>query len=163
MVEATRTLGSQLESLGGYFQKQDQGYLLCRIPAEHFRECADSLPRLGVIVRESLQVIDVSEEHADLELRIKNARQTRDRLLALLATTEEVADLLLVEKELHRLTEEVERLEGALRVLSHRVAYSSLEIHLRSVAPPTRSRQPQSPSRFPWINQVGVERLLNAF
>ena len=48
--------------------------------------------------------------------------------------TGKLADTLLVEKELSRVRLEIERLEGRLRFLSHRISYSTITVTLKEAA-----------------------------
>ena len=69
--------------------------------------------------------------------------------------------VLQVEAEVSRLIGEIERLEGRLRLLKHRVAFASLTVELSF-----QDRRPPSgaaTSPFPWINALNVDDLLNEF
>ncbi|MGE0555392.1 MAG: DUF4349 domain-containing protein, partial [Gemmatimonadales bacterium] len=79
---------------------------------------------------------DVGEEYVDIEARIGNARRLEERLVIMLATrTGKLEEALAVERELARVRESIERLEGRLRYLGARVAESTITIELYEPAP----------------------------
>ena len=66
------------------------------------------------------------------------------RLLGHLSRSAKLADTLAVERELSRVRMEIERLEGRMRYLQHRIAYCTLDITLRPVARTQPLVPPQS-------------------
>src|SRR5207248_5952700 len=75
-------------------------------------------------------------EFVDSQATLRNLQQTESRLLAHLNRTGRLADTLLVEKELTRVRGEIERLEGRLRFLSHRVLFSTLTVTISEAPRP---------------------------
>jgi hypothetical protein len=103
----------------------------------------------------------VSEEFVDLTARTANARRLEERLLELLATrTGKLQDVLSVERELARVREEIERMEGRLRYLKTRTELSTLSVALHEPPPlvsPNPGRNPLAEAvREAWRNFVGV-------
>jgi Domain of unknown function (DUF4349) len=134
-----------------------------RVPAARFVELTRSIPSFGVVVKESLQALEVTKEHRDLNLRIETAEKARQRLAVLLERADKVEDILKIEHEIRRLTEEIERLKGELRYLSDRIAYSTVAVLFRSAAPEPLPLPRRARSRFEWINEIGVEHVLADF
>jgi uncharacterized membrane protein YccC len=153
----------KVESLGGYLENRANERVTVRVPAARFSELVAAVPSFGVVVKESLQALDVTREHRDLNLRIETAEKARQRLAAILERADRVEDILRIEQELRRLTEEIERLKGELRYLSDRIAYSTFAVLFRSTAPEARPLPRRARSRFAWINEIGVERVLADF
>jgi hypothetical protein len=148
--------------LGGYIARRDDGTLTCRVPADRSTDIVTTLKGYGRVLRESMQAQDITKEYLDVEIRLDNARRARDRLLALLERADKVTDILEIEAQLRRLTEEIERTEGELRYLKDQVMMSTVTVTFAPVAPPTRGGN-RRPSRFDWINRVGVEHVLRDF
>ncbi|MFO1077055.1 MAG: DUF4349 domain-containing protein [Planctomycetota bacterium] len=149
---------------GGYLQQQVGTAVTVRLPAARFDEAFMHLRAAGRVLREMRKADDVTEEFLDLGIRIDNARKSRERLLEVLKRAEKVEDVLAVEKELSRLTEELERMEGRQKYLADRVAMATLMASFSAVAeapPPPRHRR--EPSRFAWLNVVGAERVMEDF
>jgi hypothetical protein len=103
---------------------------------------------------------DVGEEYVDLTARAVNARRLEERLLDILGTrTGKLQDVLSVERELARVREEIERIDGRLRYLKTRASLSTLSVALHEPPPVIASsgRNPVAEAfRQAWRNFVGV-------
>lgn len=149
-------------SWGGYLSQQEDNQLTVRVPAARFDEAFAWLHGIGRVRSESKQATDVTDQYLDLGIRLDNAKKSRERLLALLAKADKVEDILKIEEQLRRLTEEIERFEGQLKRLQDQVALAT--ITARFVAPAAAPDRPGGrPSRFPWIRAIGAERMLEGF
>ena len=151
-----------VEEAGGYLESRDDAEVTCRIPVDRFFPLLERVPALGRVVRESLNARDVTREVMDLDLRIDNAERARVRLLDLLERATDTEAILQIEKELRRLTEEIERMRGAVKFLRQQISYSTLTVVFHTDAPAVTSRRRHG-SRFPWIEALGVDRVLGAF
>ncbi|HIJ74114.1 MAG TPA: DUF4349 domain-containing protein [Candidatus Hydrogenedentes bacterium] len=108
--------------------------LQVRVPADRFEETMQYLDGLGRVQERHVSSEDVTEEFVDTQARVRNFKRTEERLLEHLERTAKLEDILSVERELARVRGEVERLEGRLRFLSHRVAFSTITASLREKA-----------------------------
>jgi hypothetical protein len=78
----------------------------------------------------------VGEEFTDISARVVNGRRLEQRLIELIATrTGKLSDVLEIERELARVREEIERMEGRLRYLEAHAAVSSLSIRVHEPGP----------------------------
>jgi hypothetical protein len=154
---------AKAEGLGGYLESREDARVTVRVPAARFQELLAMMPSFGLVAREDLKALDVTKQYTDLGLRLGTAEKARERLVALLARAEKVEDILKIEAEVRRLDEEIERLKGEIRFLSDRIAWSTLEVLFRSSAPEPVPLPRRALSRFPWINKVGVEHVLEEF
>ena len=85
-----------------------------------------------MLLSESTNAEDITEQYFDLQARLSNARKLEARLLELLAKQAgKITDVLQVERELSRVREEVERFQGKLRLFDHLVDLSTLTVHLQ--------------------------------
>lgn len=160
--DATAQFLSRVKEWGGYLSQQENDQLTVRIPAGRFDEAFSWLRGLGRVRSESKQASDVTDQYLDLGIRLDNAKKSRERLLVLLAKAEKVEDMLKIEEQLRRLTEEIERFEGQMKRLQDQVALAT--ITARFVAPAAAPDRPGGrPSRFAWIRAVGAERMLEGF
>lgn len=148
-----------IEAFGGYSSQRNAQQMVFRVPAEKFREALDALKKLGDVLRLDWAAQDVGEEYRDLQIRLKNNLDMRERLLVMLAGAKEVEDALAVEQQLERITLEIERINGQLRSLQDRLAYSTISIQFSPIAV---TQVPKSDYRlpFPWLNQLGLEFLM---
>lgn len=148
-----------IESFGGYSSQRNAQQMVFRVPAEKFREALDALKKLGDVLRLDWAAQDVGEEYRDLQIRLKNNLDMRERLLVMLAGAKEIEAALAVEEQLERITLEIERINGQLRSLQDRLAYSTISIQFSPIAV---TQVPKSDYRlpFPWLNQLGLEFLM---
>lgn len=149
-----------VESHGGYASERSQYAMTFRVPAAHFREVLDGLDALGDTLSLDWQAADVSEQYRDLDVRLRNALSMQARLQALLDQAESIEDALAIERELERVTLQIEQMRGQLRVLTDRIAFSTITLRFQQVA---TSDVPTDEYRLPfgWLNGMGVERLLS--
>jgi uncharacterized protein DUF4349 len=104
---------------------------------------------------------DVSEEFVDLTARVANGHRLEDRLVELLRTrTGKLQDVLSVERELARVREEIERMEGRMRFLKTSAQLSTLSVNLFEPPPIVASHPGRSvigeAFKTAWRNFMGV-------
>ncbi len=105
-----------------------------RIPVDQYEEFLAAARELGEVRRVRVDSQDVTEEFYDVEARIRNKKKEEDRLLELLDTaTGELEDILAVERELSRVREEIERVEGRLRVLKDLTSLTTINLSVTEV------------------------------
>lgn len=127
---------------GGYSVLRSNSSITVKLPTERLGEHLEAARDLGEVKDESVSATDVSEEHVDLGVRIENARRLRDRLRELAAQGASVSEILEVERELARVTTELERLEAQMRLLENRTTFATLTVRLVT---------PSSPGPLGWI------------
>ncbi|MCA8952610.1 MAG: DUF4349 domain-containing protein [Planctomycetes bacterium] len=152
----------QVAGWQGYLQSRVDTRVTVRLPATRFDAAFEALRQTGRVLREARRANDVTEEYLDLEIRLDNASKSRDRLLALLERADKVEDILAIEKELRRLTDEIETMEGRRKYLADQVALATVTAEFRAVSEPPPDRR-RRPSRFDWVNRVGAERVMGDF
>jgi len=142
--EVVQQVRQVAEEFGGYVatlsqtRKPDGSWsatLILRIPTENYHKALSRLQQLGQVDELREQVQDVTEEFVDLEARLRNLKRSEQHLLELLKRTGKVGELLQVEKELSLRRQEIERLEGRLRYLSHQVGFSTICVTLNEFRP----------------------------
>ena len=155
-VKAVKALA---EKLGGYTLRMTLSAIAIRVPAEKFDSAAEELARLGTVIEKDVAAQDVTDQVLDLQVRLKNAKATQQKLLALLEKSQAVRDTLEIEKELQRITTEIERLEGQLNKLSHEVAFSMLTVLFNQTKNAPAETQVKLP--FYWLGRIGLNELLS--
>ncbi len=134
-----------------------------RVPATDFQAVLDKLPLMGVIRHRQISSQDVTAQFQDITLRLDTALKSRTRLTALLERAEKMEDILRIEAEVRRLTQEIESMKGRLRQLSDQIAFSTITVDFQKDAPEIAPLNRQRYSRFAWIRRVGLERVLSDF
>ena len=132
-----------------------------KVPASRFDELTEGLEPLGRLQFVNVGAEDVSEEFVDLTARVANGRRLEDRLVELLRTrTGKLQDVLTVERELARVREEIERMEGRMRFLKTSAQLSTLSVNLYEPAPILASHPGRNAIaeafKNAWRNFVGV-------
>jgi hypothetical protein len=143
--------------IGGYLAVRNDAQITIRVPRERFDEALGQIEKLGDVLHRSVTAEDVTDQFMDLEVRLKNARAVRDQLQALLAKAG-VKDALEIEKELGRVTESIEQMEGKLKLLRDKIAFSTITVTFQPVETQT-VRDTTLP--FPWLSELGLSTLLN--
>jgi hypothetical protein len=137
-----------------------QATLELKVPSARFDELTEGLQPIGRLEFVNVSAEDVSEEFVDLAARAANGRKLEERLIELIRTrTGKLQDVLSVERELARVREEIERIEGRLRYLKTRAQLSTLSVTLHEPMPivATQGRGPIAEAfREAWRNFVGV-------
>jgi hypothetical protein len=102
-----------------------------RIPAPQLPVALAELKSLGRVELENQNGEEVTQQHADLVARLKNSRETEQRLQAILTQrTGKISDVLEVEQEIARVRGEIEQMEAEQKNLEHRVDFATLDLKL---------------------------------
>lgn len=102
-----------------------------RIPAAQLVAAVAELKALGRVENENQTGEEVTQQHADLVARLKNSRETEQRLQDVLRTrTGKVKDVLEVEEEIARVRGEIEQMEAEQQTLEHRVNFATIDLKL---------------------------------
>jgi Domain of unknown function (DUF4349) len=137
-----------------------QATLELKVPSTRFDELTEGLLPIGRLEFVNVGAEDVSEEFVDLTARVTNGRRLEERLVELLRTrTGKLQDVLSVERELARVREEIERMEGRLRYLKTSAQLSTLSVSLHEPVPIVATHGPGpivEAFRAAWRNFVGV-------
>ena len=103
-----------------------------RIPASELAAATSELKALGRVETETQKGEEVTTQHADLVARLKNARETEQRLINVLRTrTGKVSDVLEVEQEIARVRVGIEQMEAERKAVEHRVDFATVDLKLK--------------------------------
>jgi len=116
-------------------QKQANGKLrgevIVKVVPENLHRFLQKIRGLGELKNQTLGTEDVTKAYFDTDARLKNARVMEQRLIEMLKTkTGKVSDLLQVEKELGRVREEIEKMQGELKYWDSQVQFATVTISL---------------------------------
>ena len=125
---------------GGYVATQDssklpngklQGTIVIKVAPQNLDRFLQKARSLGELKNQTLGTQDVTKTYFDTDARLRNAKRMEERLLAMLQTkTGKVSDLLQVEKELGRVREQIEQMQGELKYYDALVQYATVTISL---------------------------------
>lgn len=156
--ESLATVERIARDQGGFLAVKHDREIVVRVPREKFEIAMAAIGKTGDVLHRDIQAQDVTEEVVDLEIRIKNAHAMQDRLKALLQKAA-VKEAIEIEKELNRVTQELELLEGKIKVLKDKIAYSTITVVFE---PRTSNVQAtRAPLPFAWLKEMGLPSLLS--
>ncbi|HVF72569.1 MAG TPA: DUF4349 domain-containing protein [Chthoniobacterales bacterium] len=108
-----------------------RGEIIVKVLPENLDRFLGKLRGIGELKNQALTTEDVTKAYFDTESRLKSARMMEQRLIEILKTkSNKVADLLEVEKELGRVREQIETMQGELKFMDSQVAFATVTITL---------------------------------
>lgn len=143
---------------GGYLVKRSDRSITIRIPAAKFDGSLGELSKLGDVLHREVDVRDVTDEFLDLNTRLRNYEVVRERLEQLMHQAAKVEDALAVERELERVTTEIEKMKGKVKLLKELIAFSTITLELQPRPVDQIDSQVHMP--FPWLGSLGLSELL---
>lgn len=147
------------KDVGGYLAVRSDTAITIRVPRERFEDALKQVEKTGDVVHRDVQAEDVTDQFVDLDARLRNAQAMRDRLQELLkkATTKEALE---IEIQLERVMGEIEAMQGKLKLLKDKIAFSMITV---TFAARGEAAVRDMPLRlpFPWLNSLGLPRLLS--
>ena len=124
-----RELGGWVVSTNRF--EKHRGFISFRVPAEALDKATARLREMAVEVKaEVSDSRDVTDEYFDLRARLDNQEATEEALLKLLGRAETVEAALKVQQTLTGVQEEVERLQGKIKLLEETSAFSLVSVNL---------------------------------
>src|SRR5438876_2286503 len=119
-----------------------RGTVVVKVLPENLDRFLQKVRGLGELKNQTLGTEDVTKAYFDTDARLKNAHVMEQRLIDMLKTkTGKVSDLLQVEKELGRVREEIEKMQGELKYWDSQVQFATVTISLAE-------KDMEEPARF---------------
>jgi len=152
-----KTASAQIVALvkaqGGYVQQQNNQFMVLKVPAAELEKTIAELEKVGRVVDKRISAEDVTDTMFDINTRIDNLEKLREQMLTLLAKSTKMTDMITIEKELARITNELELLKGRKRNMEGRISFSKLTVNLVTELP---QQQVQRMIPVPWVKSVGA-------
>jgi hypothetical protein len=103
-----------------------------RVPIAQFSAFRSAVRSLGEVSSDTINTEDLTEEYYDLEANIKNLRAEQESWRDMLKkTSDKLESLIAVKRELDRVTDEIQRKEGKLRLLANLTDLTTVNIQIR--------------------------------
>ncbi|HEX8373065.1 MAG TPA: DUF4349 domain-containing protein [Chthoniobacterales bacterium] len=133
-------LGTAATQAGGYVATKNsarggngklRGTVVIKVLPQHLDGFLLELRSFGEVKNQTLGTQDVTKEYSDTAARLRNAQRMEERLLEMLADAKgKISDILQVEKELGRVRESIETMQGELKLYDSLVSYATVTISL---------------------------------
>lgn len=127
---------AEAASRGGYTFQETADSVTVKVPNAKMEEMIIMCAGIGTISSKYVHIVDVTAEFQDLDIRLMNAKKFQTRLRELVDRATKVPEILEVERELSRVTTEVERLEGQMRVLKNQTTFATFHVSVKKEVRP---------------------------
>jgi len=108
-----------------------KGQIVVKVLPENLDRFLQKLRGLGELKNQTLGTEDITKTYLDTDARLKNARVMEQRLIDMLKKkSDDINDLLQVEKELGRVREQIEQMQGDLKFWDSQVQFATVTISL---------------------------------
>jgi len=108
-----------------------KGEIVVKVLPENLDRFLQRVRALGELKNQNLAAEDITKAYFDTDARLKNARVMEQRLIDILKKkSDDINDLLQVEKELARVREQIERMQGELKFWDSQVRFATVTIAL---------------------------------
>jgi hypothetical protein len=132
-----------------------------RFPAGRSQDSLSQLKNLGSLLEESQSSSDITSQYVDLAARLSNARNSEQRLLALMRErTGTLKDVVEVEHEIASVRETIERMEAQLKDLNNKVEFVTIQLELSEQY--HAELQPSAPSTRTELRNAAIDGIRSA-
>jgi predicted nucleic acid-binding Zn-ribbon protein len=132
-----------------------------RLPASQTESGLAELKKLGRLTNESQNSSDITSQYVDLAARLSNARNSEQRLLALMRDRAgDLKDVVAMEREIASVRENIERMEAQQKDLDNKVQYVTIQLELTEEY--HAELEPPSPSTRVQLQNASVEGIRSA-
>jgi hypothetical protein len=153
-------IAESARSMGGFVFSQSDDAIVVRVPAARFMAFMGQIDSGYDVLHREVQAQDVGDEFRDVEVRIRNLQAERDGIAALLERGLSVEQVLVVERELERVTSELEQMRARQRFLADRIALSTITVMFRPQPHDTIDQPEVFQLPFAWLESLGLPNLL---
>ena len=117
------------------YQAYRSARFVLRVPVERFDSIVNGggLETLGNVTSKDSNAQNITAQFYDTESRLASLRTEEERLLAMLAKSDTVADMIAIEARLSEIRYNIESLTSTLRNWQNQVDYSDLTLYIQEV------------------------------
>lgn len=157
---AMKAIIAAAERDGGWFSSLSDDSVTIRIPVARLAALLETGKSLGTLVDKSYRSQDLSDELLQLKTRLRSRRETLNRYLEVLKGADS-GSTVTVGRAIAQSINEIEGIEGRIRLLTHQAAYAQATFSFRFRDRAAPSNDGSSP--FAWINALNLSTVLNDF
>ncbi len=143
--------------LGGYVEQSStsidnnlpEAQMSIRVPQARFDDAMKRLSRLGKVGANSTSSLDVTNQVADTDARLREMRAEEESYIAMLRGTKHVEDTLAVRDRLDNVRQQIASLEAQDKTMRSQATYSTISLTLTQEAV-----KPKAPVQPSWFDQA---------
>jgi hypothetical protein len=148
--EATRIV----EARGGYVEQLDADKAVFRVPVKEFKDVFDRLLKLGNVLEQSVRTEDITDAFMDVDSRLNIARNTRRRLMKLLAKAKSEKEKIRILHEIERLSIRIETLTAQRDHLLSEARFSRITLRVEARRLNESTVRRERIKAFEWIHKL---------
>jgi hypothetical protein len=143
--ELVKGIDEQISELGGYIESSDisgnglddenrrYATYKIRIPSDKSKQFTGYISKNSAITRKQINTEDVTLQYVDIESRINALKEEKKSLEGLLASANQLSDVITVRDRLTDVIAEIESYTSKLRTLSNLVEYTTVTLNVSEV------------------------------
>jgi len=156
--EGIDALTALAKSLDGKVERVGGNNVTIRVPVSTFKTSFEQVLELGEVLDKQITAQDVTASFTAVELRLKTAKSTRDRLIDLLARAKDEQEKLTLVREIQRLTQQILGMESQSRTLERLAAMARITVELVPRQALAWQNAGDEAAEFAWIRQLSPFR-----
>ncbi len=142
-------LASWTQSNGGYefsknqYKSGDATVMeaTLKLPPDKLNAFLDFAAQSGTVVNSSVDAQDITDSYYDVQTRLASKRKSLEQYYELLKNTQTVEEIVTVQQSINQLTEEIEALEGSLKLWDSQIDYSDVHVFIREYSDPVKIKK----------------------
>lgn len=141
------------EARGGYFPERTDERLTLRVPVAQTEALLAHAATLGTVAQQTEQAEDLAVSLRKTETMLRSRKEVLERYFAVLDHASP-STVVTVEREMTTLVQQIEVLEGQVRLMRHRMAWAKIIVDF--AFPQRRMPLANGDSSFDWLNSVNL-------
>ena len=154
-VKGVKAASSIAEKYSGYTEFSDNSTANVKIPVAKAQNALKDFEAIGSVKSKTITANDITEHYTDTQVRLENLRRLQKRLSELLTRANRVEDILRIERELARVTTDLERHQARMNVLTKQVEMVDFQINFNAVVTPAEISRTIIPVM--WVRKLGSD------
>lgn len=102
-----------------------------KLPPEQMNLFLEFAAQSGEVINSNLDSQDITDEYYDVKTRLESKRKGLQSYYGLLEKAENVDEIAAVQNYINQITEEIEALEGRMKLWDNQVNYASITVYIR--------------------------------
>ena len=160
-VKGVKKASSIAEKYTGYVVYSDNSTANIKIPVAKALAALKEFETIGSTTSKTITANDITDHYTDTQVRLDNLRRLQKRLSELLSRAVKVDEIIRIERELSRVTTELERYQARMNILTKQVEMVDFNLSFNAVVTPNEIPRTIIPAA--WVRKLGIAIRKQAF